>query len=148
MKKVIFAVIGLLLSTGAFAQTGISGTITDSAGEPIPGANIIIVGSTSGTTSDFDGNYTFSTDLEGNQVLRTSYLGFTTLDKEVDLNGTELTVDFVLQEGGQQLDEVVLTASSTFRSQKQAPLSISSVKMAEITKLSANSQADILRSVL
>ncbi|OWW27246.1 TonB-dependent receptor [Zobellia sp. OII3] len=147
MKKIVFAVIGLFLGTGAFAQTEISGAITDSAGEPIPGANIIIVGSTSGTTSDFDGNYTFSTDLEGNHMLRISYLGFTTIDKPVELNNTALTIDVVLQEGGQQLDEVVLTASSTFRSQKQAPLSISSVKMKEITKLSANSQADILRSV-
>ena len=147
MKKIFFAVIGLLISAITFAQTDISGTITDITGEPIPGANILIVGSTSGTTSDFDGNYSFSTDLTGSQVLRVSYLGFTSVDKSVELNGSAITSDFVLEEGGQQLDEVVLTASSTFRSQKQAPLSISSVKMKEITKLSANSQADILRSV-
>lgn len=147
MKKIIFAVIGLLTSAITLAQTDISGAITDNAGQPIPGANILIVGSTSGTTSDFDGNYSFSTDLTGSQVLRVSYLGFATVDKTVDLNGSTLTENFVLEEGGQMLDEVVLTASSTFRSQKQAPLSISSVKMAEITKLSANSQADILRSV-
>ena len=85
------------------AQTDISGTITDNAGEPIPGANILIVGSTSGTTSDFDGNFTFSTDLTGSQVLRVSYLGFTTVDKTVELNGTALTVNFVLQEGGQHV---------------------------------------------
>ncbi|SHI57685.1 TonB-dependent receptor [Pseudozobellia thermophila] len=147
MKKIIFAVMGLLTAIHSFAQTDISGSVTDSAGEPIPGANIFIVGSTSGTTSDFDGNFTFTTDLMGSQVLRASYLGFTTVEQTIDLNGSPLTVEFVMQEGGQQLDEVVLTASSTFRSQKQAPLSISSVKMKEITKLSANSQADILRSV-
>ncbi|SFR60700.1 TonB-dependent receptor [Maribacter stanieri] len=147
MKKIIFAVIGLLLSASSFAQTDISGTITDSSGAPIPGANILIAGSTSGTTSDFDGNFTFSTDLTGAQVLRISYIGFTSVDKPLTLDGTSQTVNIVLQEGGQLLDEVVLTASSTFRSQKQAPLSISSVKMKEITKLSANSQADILRSV-
>ncbi|MCM4174230.1 TonB-dependent receptor [Arenibacter sp. TNZ] len=147
MKKIIFAVIGLLIGASSYAQTDISGTVTDNSGEPIPGANILIVGSTSGTISDFDGNYTFSSDLTGSQILRVSYLGFTTMDETIDLNGTAIAVDFILQEGGQQLDEVVLTASSTFRSQKQAPLSISSVKMKEITKLSANSQADILRSV-
>ncbi len=147
MKKLIFAVIGLLVSVGSFAQTDITGTVTDNSGEPIPGANILIVGSTSGTTSDFDGNFTFSTDLTGSQVVRASYLGFISVDKTIDLNGNSITIDFVLQEGGQLLDEVVLTASSTFRSQKQAPLSISSLKMKEITKLSANSQADILRSV-
>ncbi|WP_291963596.1 carboxypeptidase-like regulatory domain-containing protein, partial [Maribacter sp.] len=147
MKKIIFAVIGLLISVSSFAQTDISGTVTDNLGDPIPGANILIVGSTSGTTSDFDGNFSFSTDLTGEQILRISYIGFTSVDKSLTLNGTTQTVNVVLQEGGQLLDEVVLTASSTFRSQKQAPLSISSVKMKEITKLSANSQADILRSV-
>ncbi|WP_243834400.1 carboxypeptidase-like regulatory domain-containing protein [Maribacter caenipelagi] len=147
MKKIIFAVIGLLFSAGSFAQTDISGTVTDSSGEPIPGANILITGSTWGTTSDFDGNFAFSTDLTGAQILRVSYIGFTSVDKPLTLDGTAQTVNVVLQEGGQLLDEVVLTASSTFRSQKQAPLSISSVKMKEITKLSANSQADILRSV-
>jgi outer membrane receptor protein involved in Fe transport len=147
MKKFIFAVIGLCLSAASFAQTDISGTVTDNTGEPIPGANIFLMGSTSGATSDFDGNYSFTTDLTGSQTLQASYLGFTTIDMKVELNNIALVVDFVLQEGGEQLDEVVLTGSSTFRSQKQAPLSISSVKMAEITKLSANSQADILRSV-
>ena len=57
MKKIIFAVIGLLISASSFAQTVISGTVTDNLGDPIPGANILIVGSTSGTTSDFDGNF-------------------------------------------------------------------------------------------
>ena len=147
MKKIVFAVITLFIGVNAFSQTELTGTITDNTGEPIPGANIIIAGSTSGTTSDFDGNYIFTTDLTGSQVLRTTYLGFVSMEKAISLDGTSLKVDFVLQEGGQQLDEVVLTASSTFRSQKQAPLSISSVKMKEITKLSANSQADILRSV-
>lgn len=146
MKKVLFAFMALLVGQ-LYAQTEISGTVTDIAGEPIPGANILLVGSTSGTTTDFDGNFTFSTDATGNQTIRVSYLGFTTVDKNVDLNGTAIALDFILEEGGQLLDEVVLTASSTFRSQKQAPLSISSVKMKEITKLSANSQADILRSV-
>ncbi len=147
MKKFIFAVIGLLIGASSFAQTEINGTVTDNSGEPIPGANIIIVGSTYGTTSDFDGNFSFTTDLTGSQVLSISYLGYTTMEKAIELNGAATTVDIVLQEGGQMLDEVVLTASSTFRSQKQAPLSISSKKMTEITRLSANSQADILRDV-
>ena len=147
MKNFIFAVLTLLIAANTSAQTDISGTVTDNSGVPLPGVNILIVGSTSGTTSDFDGNYKFSTDLTGTQVLRASYLGFTTVNKTIELSGGALIVDLMLQEGGQQLDEVVLTASSTFRSQKQAPLSISSVKMKEITKLSANSQADILRGV-
>ena len=147
MKKIIFALVFLLASASLLAQTEINGTVTDTDGTPIPGANIVFSGTSIGTTSDFDGNYTLETELSGEQTLMASYLGFTTAEKSVQLSGTSITVDFVLQEGGQQLEEVVLTASSTFRSQKQAPLSITSVKQADIVKLSANSQADILRSV-
>ncbi|MFS4468949.1 TonB-dependent receptor domain-containing protein [Maribacter sp. 2210JD10-5] len=147
MKKTILLLTFLLMVGMGFSQTEITGTVKDQAGAPLPGVNIVIKGTTTGTTSDFDGVFSLTTDLGGEQVLRASYIGFSAIEKIVRLAGSSVTVDFVLQEGGQQLDEVVLTASSTFRSQKQAPLSISSVKMKEITKLSANSQADILRSV-
>lgn len=62
------------------------------------------------------------------------------------LDGQSGTQDFALS-AGTGLDEVLVTASATFRSQKQAPLSIATLRQGEITKLSANSQADILRSI-
>ncbi|MEM9362449.1 MAG: TonB-dependent receptor [Bacteroidota bacterium] len=147
MKNLAFAIFMLLgLGTG-IAQTEITGTVKDAAGVPILGANILIVGTTEGTTTDFDGNFLLTTNLSGNQTIRISFIGFSPMEQTVDLNGSPVTLNTILQESGQQLDEVVITASSTFRSQKQAPLSISSKKIAEITKLSANSQADILRDV-
>ncbi len=147
MKKLGVAIIALFCFGSAIAQTDITGNVKDAAGVPILGANVLIMGSTEGTTTDFDGNFILTTDLTGSQVIRISFVGFTAVENTVELNGTAITLEVVLQESGQQLDEVVITASSTFRSQKQAPLSISSKKMAEITKLSANSQADILRTV-
>ncbi len=147
MKNLLFAVMSLLLFGNINAQTTITGTVVDEAGLPVLGANILITGSTEGTTSDFDGNFSLTTNLTGSQTIRASFIGFTPTEQTVDLNGSAINLDFALQESGQQLDEVVITASSTFRSQKQAPLSISSKKIAEITKLSANSQADILRDV-
>lgn len=147
MKNLLFAIIALCYFGSGFAQTEITGNVKDGSGVPILGANVLILGTTEGTTTDFDGNFLLSTSLNGSQAIRISFIGFTSSEQTVDLNGSALTLDVVLQESGQQLDEVVITASSTFRSQKQAPLSISSKKMAEITKLSANSQADILRSV-
>lgn len=147
MKKIIFTLLCVFSISVTFAQTDISGTVKDNTGVPVTGANVIIVGSSSGATTDFDGNYSFSTSLEGAQTIQISYLGYETQEKAVTLDGNAITLNFALQEGGNSLDEIMLTGSSTFRSQKQAPLSISSVKMKEITKLSANSQADILRSV-
>ncbi|MEM1336853.1 MAG: TonB-dependent receptor [Bacteroidota bacterium] len=147
MKKLVFAVVALFFCAGIQAQTEISGSVKDVAGVPILGTNVIIVGTTEGTTTDFDGNFLLATNLSGSQTIRFSFIGFTSVEQAVDLNGDPIVLDIVLEESGQQLDEVVLSASTTFRSQKQAPLSISSKKIAEITKLSANSQADILRDV-
>ncbi|RDY60292.1 TonB-dependent receptor domain-containing protein [Flagellimonas nanhaiensis] len=147
MKNLVFAVLALLCMGASFAQTEITGNVKDNSGVPILGANVIILGTTEGTTTDFDGNFVLSTSLTGNQTVRVSYVGFTAVETPVELNGSTISLDIVLDESGQQLDEVVITASTTFRSQKQAPLSISSKKIAEITKLSANSQADILRDV-
>jgi iron complex outermembrane receptor protein len=128
------------------AQTKVKGTIKDTAGERILGASIIIKGTSFGGSSDFDGNFSFTTSITGTQTLQVSYIGYSIFEKTVNLDGATLTVNVVLQEGD-QLDEIVLTASATFRSQKETPMSISSIKQKEITRLSANSQADIIRSI-
>lgn len=124
-------------------QIAISGTVTDSDGTPLAGANILEKGTTNGTTSDFDGNFTITPKGE-NPVLVFTYIGYAA--KEVSVNG-QSSLTIALEASSSSLDEVVLTASSTFRSQKQAPLSITSLKMKDITKLNANSQGDILRGI-
>ena len=85
-------------------KTTINGTVVDGDGLPILGANVLIVGTTEGTTSDFDGNFTLTTDLSGSQTLRVSFIGFTTFEQTVELNGSDITLDVVLQESGQQLE--------------------------------------------
>ena len=147
MKHFYFATLLLFCCGTLLAQTEVSGIVTDTNGAPIPGANVVITDSNVGTITDFDGKYNFSTTITGTKTLRASYTGYTAQEQEINLEGSSITVNFSLKEGGQQLSEVVLTASSTFRSQKETPLSISSLKQAEITKLTPNSQADILRGV-
>ena len=136
-----------LLSFISYGQTDVTGSVMDSDGTPIPGANIFFKNSTSGATTDFDGKFSFSTNLEGTQILQISYLGYSTVEKSVILDGKTVSLDVVLQEGGNMLDEVVLTATSTFRSQKESPISITSMKAKELTRLNANSQADIVASI-
>ena len=147
MKQLFFILLCILNIFVIAAQTNIEGTIKDNSGQGIPGANVILKGTTFGATSDFDGNYSFKSSREGGQTLQVSYIGFKTFEKKIMLNGTTITVNVILQEGGAELDEIVLTASATFRSQKETPMSISSIRQKEITKLSANSQADIIRSI-
>ncbi|MET7029456.1 TonB-dependent receptor domain-containing protein [Sediminicola luteus] len=145
-KALLFAVIGLL-SFISFGQTDVTGSVKDSQGTPIPGANVYFKNSTSGGTTDFDGKFSFSTSLTGAQILQISYLGYTTVEKAVTLDGSPIELEIVLQEGGNMLDEVVLTATTTFRSQKESPLSITSINAKDLTKLNANSQADIVASI-
>jgi outer membrane receptor protein involved in Fe transport len=147
MKKIIFIVTCVFGIFTSFSQTEIFGNVLDKAGVPVIGANVLIIGSTSGATTDFDGNFSFSTDLTGEQKVKISFLGYETQEKTVVLNGSPVTLQIVLVEGGNTLDEVVLTATSTTRSQKETPLSITSYGAQVLAQKATSSQADILRSV-
>lgn len=88
-----------------YAQTTISGTVKDTTGEPLPGANIVVKGTTNGTTTDFDGNFTLSANPQSTLII--SFSGFET--KEVSLNGKQ-NINISLQEG-LELEEVVIVGS-------------------------------------
>ena len=91
------------LTTIKKQQNQISGTITDDTGQPLPGATIIIKGTSTGTTTDFDGKFILQIDDE-DAVLLVSYIGFTT--QEITVNGqTEINIQLVADSA---LDEVIL----------------------------------------
>ncbi|WP_418508588.1 TonB-dependent receptor [Corallibacter sp.] len=147
MKKILLTFMSVFCFYIGFSQTEIKGTIIDEAGVPVTGANVLIKGSASGATTDFDGNFSFTTNLEGEQVLQVSFIGYETYEQSVNLQGTLVEINAVLAEGGNTLDEVLLTATSTSRSQKETPLSITSINSKQLAKLNTSSQADVLRSV-
>ncbi|WP_417290623.1 TonB-dependent receptor [Corallibacter sp.] len=147
MKKLLLTFMSVFCFYIGFSQTEIKGTIIDEAGVPVTGANVLIKGSASGATTDFDGNFSFTTNLEGEQVLQVSFIGYETYEQSVNLQGTLVEINAVLAEGGNTLDEVLLTATSTTRSQKETPLSITSINSKQLAKLNTSSQADVLRSV-
>ena len=99
MKNLI---IFLLTTTFVFAQQ--SGVVVDQNNEPLPGASVVIKGTTTGTTTNFDGK--FSINISQGDVLVVSYVGFST--NEVTFDGGDLTV--VLNEG-EALDEVLVTGN-------------------------------------
>ncbi|MCA0132576.1 SusC/RagA family TonB-linked outer membrane protein [Winogradskyella alexanderae] len=106
MKTFLNALLLCLVMVPAtlMAQSTVSGTVTDKANAmPLPGVNVIIKGTTRGTSTDFDGNYTL--EVNQGETIVVSYLGYTT--QEIVYNG-EATLDIVLQEDAAQLDEVVL----------------------------------------
>lgn len=94
----------LLGATFIYAQQGVSGTVSDASGNPIPWVNVVEKGTTNGTASDFDGNYSIS--VSSNATLVFSYVGYGTVEQAV--NGA--TMNVTLSEG-EKLDEIVLTGN-------------------------------------
>ena len=99
----------------SFAQdTTISGNVTDQDGLPLPGVNIVVEGTTTGTQTDFDGNYAINAST--GQVLLFSYIGQKDVRRTV---GAESTINVQMEEDAQALEEVVVTAQG-IKKEKQA----------------------------
>ena len=103
MKKLLIIKM-FLISLFAFGQNKISGTVFDSGGLPLPGANVIIENTNKGVSTDFDGN--FEIEAEQGQVLQFSFIGY--LTQYVTVGGQD-TINISLQPDN-QLDEVVVTS--------------------------------------
>ncbi|NNJ88252.1 MAG: SusC/RagA family TonB-linked outer membrane protein [Eudoraea sp.] len=105
-------------------EKAIRGTVTNETGVPLPGVSIIIVGTTTGTQTDFDGNYSITASV--GQKLRFSYIGQKTTEITV---GASNTINVQMLEDAQALDEVIVTAYGT--STKEAFTGSASVVGAE-----------------
>ncbi|MEH6406703.1 MAG: TonB-dependent receptor [Leeuwenhoekiella sp.] len=93
-------------------QNTITGTVTDNNGAPLPGASILVKGTTNGTQSDFDGNYSITTDSGATLVF--SYVGFATQEIVV---GAQTSINVTMEEDAGQLEEVVVVGYGTQRKQ-------------------------------
>ncbi len=133
-----------LLLFGAFfcfsavsAQT-VSGTVADASG-PLPGASVVVKGTTNGTQTDFDGNFTID-NVDASATLVISYLGYST--QEVAVNG-QTTLNIVLVEDASQLDEVVVVGYGT---QKKSTItgSISKVTNESLDQIAVSRVDDAL----
>ncbi|WP_430466969.1 TonB-dependent receptor [Winogradskyella ouciana] len=127
--KTILKLFTMLFCVVSFAQTTVKGKITDNTGLPLPGANIVVVGTSSGTVSDFDGNYTLTVDQDPPFSIRVSYTGFEAQTVEITTN--DQTVDVTLQEGN-TLDEVVISASRTPERIFESPVTVERFGLKEI----------------
>lgn len=111
MGKRLISTLLVLLTIGvqAFAQSAVSGKVTDEAGEPCVGANVLIKGTTTGTMTDLDGNYSL-TDVRKGAILVFSSIGYTS--QEVRL-GSSSVVNVVLKSDADFLNEVVIVGYGT-----------------------------------
>ena len=105
-KKLLFYFVAtLFLCLGTMAQRSVSGRIVDSQGSPLVGVTITVKGTTTGTTTDLDGNYRLSVPENAGTLVFT-YIGFET--QEVDV-GSRTVIDITLGEDVTELSEIVIT---------------------------------------
>ncbi len=112
----------LLLGIGVYSQTTVNGNVTDENGQPVPGANVVIVGKAIGTTSDFDGNFILETSEVPPFQLRITSIGYSEATAEVTANNQ--TVSVILGETQTFLDEVVISASRTPERIFESPVTV------------------------
>lgn len=119
----------MLFCVFSFAQTTVKGKITDNNGLPLPGANIIITGTATGTSSDLEGDYVLTTDRTPPFTIQISYTGFQTKTEEVTSNNQTINVSLV---EGNELDEVVISASRTPERIFESPVTVERFGIREV----------------
>lgn len=105
----------------------VKGNVKDATGEPLIGVSILVKGTTNGTVTDIDGNFTLQ--AEKGAVLEVSYIGYAT--QTVTVTGAQLNI--VMKEDSEQLEEVVVTALGIKRSEKALSYNVQQLGGEELT---------------
>ena len=144
MKTKFSGMLSLLLALAVqltFAQEKtISGTVSDGSGLPLPGATVVVKGTTTGTSTDFDGKYSITANQGDTLVF--SFVGYTT---EEIVIGASSTINLILQSDTQALEEVIITGSAKGKSIKELSFSIGQVKNELLENVPANTAAAALQ---
>ncbi len=127
--KVYLIVLTLFFCGLASAQNTISGTVTDGSGQPVPGANVIVVDDASGTVTDADGNFTLATTKTPPFTIEISSVGYAM--QTVDVTGLE-RLSITMFEEETRLNEIVISASRTPERIIESPVTIERMGPAEI----------------
>jgi len=148
MKKnyYLFTVILMMF----FVQTSfgqsktISGTVTEKvSGQPLPGVNVVIEGTATGSVTDFDGNYSINAEGFGNNQLVFSFLGYKTVS--VSLTGEDQVINVALDEDATSLDEVVVTALGIKKEAKALGYSLTKVGGDDLADVKTTSAVNSLQ---
>ncbi|MBX2844543.1 MAG: TonB-dependent receptor [Flammeovirgaceae bacterium] len=128
-RKIPLLAFLFLFSFGAYAQTTVTGTVTDgSDNSPLPGVSILVKGTTSGTTTDINGNFSLTVPSESS-VLFFSFVGYTSTEVTV---GSQSVINVPLEFDTQALSEVVVTGYS-IDARRETTGSVSTVEAKDLT---------------
>ena len=133
--RTILKIFMMLFCVFSYAQTTVTGSVTDKNSQPLSGATVVIVGTSTGVVADFDGNYSITSDMDTPFTLEASSVGFKAMSAEVSSSST---VNFTLEDNT-ALDEVVVSASRTPQRIFESPVTIERFGIKDIA---TNASAD------
>jgi len=135
--RIYFTILSLFISVLTFAQTTISGTVTDATSQPVPGANVKIVGGSTGTSTGFDGKFLLKTQNSFPFTIEVTMTGFGSQTLEVASKEQEIVV--VLTEETTTLNEIVVSASRAPERVIESPVTIERMGLKDIKNTTAPS---------
>ena len=146
MKKVFTNLILLLglLDVGAFAQQTISGRVTSETGEALPGVSILAKGSTVGTATDIDGNYTLNAPATA-ETLVFSFIGYRTVEISIS---ARTVIDIQMETDTRQLSEVVVTAFGLEQEKRSLGYAVQELDGQELTQSNQSNIVNALQGKL
>src|SRR5664279_1959326 len=139
VKIAILTFVFLIVYTGGYSQTLISGKVKDTKGHPVPGASISVKDSFDGATSDSTGDYSFNSSDTGIQTLKVSSVGYRAIEVTLKVTGKTIKMDLQLKEEPNELKAVTISAGSFAAGDKTRGAVMSSLDIAT----TAGSNADI-----
>jgi len=138
--KFIWLFITMLCTAATFGQITVKGTVKDKGNVPIPGVNLAVKGTSTTTSTDFDGNFSISVPNKNAQI-EFSFVGFSNKTIQV---GDKTTFDVVLEESSQTLDEIVVVGYAAVK-KSDVTSSISSIKGKELQTMTVGNVTESLQ---
>lgn len=135
----------LFFSGISFAQNTITGSVTDSNKQSIPGANVVVLGGSGGVSTDFDGTFKLTTSAKLPFSIKVSAVGFEA--QTISVTSANQKVNVVLKDEETKLDEIVVSASRTPERVIESPVTIERMGIQEIKNTTAPSFYDGLENL-
>ena len=142
-RKVAMLLVFQFICYAGFSQITVNGKVTDKEGNPMPGAAVVIKGSTYGVSTNADGEYIIENLKLGFYELIASFLAFEAQTQEIDLK-SNLTLDFVLEYSAILADEVIVSAT---RADGKTPVVVTNVSNEELSKRNLGQDIPMLLSL-
>jgi outer membrane receptor protein involved in Fe transport len=143
--RVYLLFLTLFFCSLTFAQNSISGTVTDRNNQPVPGANIKIVGENAGTTTDFDGSFVLKSTTKPPYTIEVSSIGYAT--QKVAISSPNQKINVKLMDEENLLNEIVVSASRTPERLLESPVTVERMGIQEIKSTTAPTFYDGLENL-